>query len=227
MGIEPDYIILSENPDASTVVLFLEEHIESGTKESKISNDYIEKSLTQAIEKNFVKDVYIEGEPDGKITVTPIKKDVAEKYRDKINATNRISAKFGNKVNFIGTEYEDLLKGNVFDQEAALRALAAESGAKSQSEINEYLKKNHLGTMEKLYFKRVVFENIFIAMNIRDHIKNRKSKISFEIIGSQHERITQTKTLEITDKGIPHPLPLSSALANNGINVIVVDATKK
>ncbi|MEK7673110.1 MAG: hypothetical protein AAB373_04460 [Patescibacteria group bacterium] len=222
MGIEPDYAVLSENPNAPTLVLFLEHHFEGKGRSSKSSNAYMEEAFRKAINNNFITDIYAEGGEEN--TVATVNKEIVEKNKDKFGAIFRIAAEFGEKVNIIGTEFEELKKGNTMDEIVKLDEISKLAGKKTPEERTKYYSKKYKLTLDKIKFQRATFENIFMAMNIRDTVLDRKSKIVFGVIGSAHET---NKSFRIASKGLDHPLPLSSVLANNGINVIVVDATTK
>ncbi|MBP9770753.1 hypothetical protein KBC97_01170 [Candidatus Gracilibacteria bacterium] len=217
LGVEPDYLVPAENPNAPIVVLFLEEHFvgkKESSKEAIKSDQYIERSLMKIIVEGVVKDIYVESESEEYKIIYD--KEEIDEYSD---AVKRISAKFGSKVNIYGTEYLDISRVLL---EKELENFAKKLGLKDPLKIGKLFENSVEGGAA--FFSRAALENIFIAMNVRDAINRSKSPISIQIIGAGHE-INENEI--VRKKNLPHPLPISNLLAYNGLNVFVVDATKK
>lgn len=221
MEIQPSYVVQSSNPNAKTVVLFMQVHANpSGVKvddelveatkdfgdplsmrSMQSSQKEIFEAITRAQESGFIDTVYDEGIPRGHSLELPqVNKEELPAAIEKMKKS-------------VPEQYRD-----EFDSATLQAKLVAGKGLDVRGYDFDELKGLILRGEESLKY-RMHAHNAFIASYLADQVLRSSDEVSFMTIGALHESYAKG--------GKPHDLPISHAMAYHGMNVVVVDAANK
>lgn len=206
LNIQPSYVVESTNPQAKTVVLFMQTHHASemvGGKDADKEFDEINKTLARRMKRpddsqNQIRDAIVAA-VNGGLTQTVYEEGLQNKTTADAKMLRKLSAhdkKTGSIQAKMALKDKMQLKGYDFD-ELKLRSMMSESDLKYRASAH----------------------NPFIASNVSDLVEASDESLSLLTIGSMHEN-SPVKDLKQT-------LPISQALAYYGMNVVVVDASSE
>ena len=245
LEIEPAYVVESPNPNAKTVVLFLQNHGESpGVDIGKMrvgdisileggldgpepamsveeSQSLIRDAMVWAFRAGLIHDAYLEAAPYGvtlKLPPGAMSRDAIETMR--LNAITRA------RTEGIPLEDGSVLRGD--EAVAAAESIFQSGGLLARLELgdqfhvhgydfDEYKMKIFEGEADFVY--RINAHHPFIASRFADLMEASSEDIAFMTMGALHEFYL--------NPAVAHHLPISHVLAYYGLNVVVVDAANE
>ncbi len=222
LNIQPSYVVQSQNPNAKTVVLFMQRHpeqkIANFNQEGGSQDDILRKAfedsdrefrslessqgqirdaIVAAVRSGLIHTVYEEGLPKGGqlIKLPQVPENELPSFMERMQKEDPEMARdFG-----AGSLQAQLILGK---------------GLKLTGyDFDELKMKIISGKADMKY--RMHAHNAFIASNLSDYVESSPDEVSFLTIGAAHEAFPSSK--------VAHQLPLSNAMAYYGMNVVVVD----
>ncbi len=227
LNIKPSYVVESPNPNAKTVVLFMQTHPEPKIDKSKIqvgqssgndsigeavlhpdrglrsvesSQGQIRDSIIAATRAGLIHCVYEEGLPKG-FELPKIPQITEEELPGIIARVQKEGPEELAQALQTGSLQAKLILGS-----------ALQLKGYDFDELKMKLLDNKAD-----FIYRMHAHNAFIASNISDYVESSPDDVSFLTIGALHEAYPNSK--------VEHHLPLSHAMAYYGMNVVVVDST--
>lgn len=197
VGIHPSYVVTQGDPNAKTIVFFMQLHSNPGMdKEFRdsvgitASQREIYEGIRGAQKAGLGKTVYAEGlDLDMSLDLDEYLDFLMEDENNAAMANLQLEHDLGDRIDTVGAE-ETALFFDMF---------------------------THPG---RGFEYRCTAHNIFIADNVADHFSNSDETLAFLSFGAFHETADGSGEEE-------SPLPLSQILAYRGFNVVVVDAATR
>lgn len=238
LNIHPAYVVESSNPEAKTVVLFMQTHGQPMVEDGEIvlgteHEDLIREAMgdvsgideAEALRLSQKSQQQIEAAIVAAVKAGLVKNVYEEGWSqgqelrtlglpEGMSLDQAIDRVVELAVQETG-ETEETIRGNL-----NIAALRAELQLGDRMRLLGYdvdtLKKQTLEGKSDFYF-RMNAQNVLIASNVGEYTgQYSEEAVSFLTIGAAHE---------VYPSGKEHPIPLSHTLAYYGMNVIVVDAS--
>ncbi|MCA9373883.1 hypothetical protein KC725_01850 [Candidatus Peregrinibacteria bacterium] len=220
LEIHPSYVVESANPNAKTVVLFMQAHPavpglsldaetekkaqsmagEGGGRSTADSQAEIRDAILRAYEAGFIDTVYDEGTPRN-YSMQDFPKTIPKEH---------ISTAIEEMKKNVPPEYREQ-----FDYASFQAKLVAGNGLDVRGYDFDESKNLIMEGKESLLY-RMDAHNAFIASYLADQVLRSSDEVSFLTIGALHESWPKG--------GKEHHLPISHAMAYHGMNVVVVDS---
>ncbi len=196
VGVQPEYVVTTGNPSAPIVVYFMQIHSNPGMTD-EMMNAYGVKESQAEISKGIIGSVQADIGHTLYTEGLPIDFSVTPEILSKIRASDPSAKEMAS-----------------FTVQEALGGKLNTIGIEDMDLLMESLKTSGRPNSSLKYRANVM--NILLAQNISDSIKETGETVSFLTLGAGHENDMLGK----------NPLRFSEALAYNGVNVIVVDASE-
>jgi len=246
LNIQPSYVVESKNPNAKTVVLFMQTH--PGQGESLLDDENKAFDLINALSgAPVMKKLKSVDESQKEIEASLIKSiqsglgttvyEEAMPYRGMELSTGMINA-----FKTIVPETSGINEYRTGSLQAKMqlgdkmKLVGYDVGSRNNK--NSLKERHYNGEMSTEL--RVTTQNVYMASNVRELMQKSSEPVSFLTIGALHEttdwntdntEVFSEKNLEEVSTeeqdAMIHQLPLSHALAYYGMNVIVVDTSYK
>jgi len=163
LGIDPAYVITQGDPEAPTVLLYMQLHPSHKMSEDiRLSQAQIQRELRGLIEKGLSDTVYVEGLQTGGELGEFLEKGEVTRTGEDADAVTRLKQEFGDRFDAIGYENLPLLRS------------VMRGGIESQKAARQWM-------------YRATAHNAVLASNVSgDVIKNNKDLVCM-VIGAGHE----------------------------------------
>lgn len=162
LGINPKYIVTQGNPQAKTVVYFMQTHPSSDIAKELLdaagvpqSQEEIYDAIVAAADDGLVRDIYGEG-----FFATRNMGSREKRIGADLSYVRALDHLGGDRLNVVGMEDEALMISSIY-----------------------------MGGMQELYKYRITAQNILLASNVANNVKGSTEDVSFAVLGAMHESL--------------------------------------